>query len=266
MNIMPRRLSLPLLLQALLWLSLCCTSTWAMIEFDPAVTKVMINVGSNLDPAVPEVDDGSTVAIAIEPIVGCRIKHRKNLHVIHAAVSDSTSLNMMAVYNTNGVSSALTAPSEKAFWNKELQNSKVVPVLSMATVLGSIPTSVEIWFLKTDMQGHDYRSVVAAGPELRRVHYIRMETWFGNIRTYQGVENDFCLQVLPFMKEAGFELIFPYADHRYPGESASLEAVDMYCKKTHDDPPTAGLAEADAFFRRNDTQLSPPNWFYVAVI
>ena len=79
---------------------LACSCARATLTFPEKTQKVIINVGSSLDPAVPVVNDGTTIVIAVEPIVGCRIPPLPYLQVIHAAVAAKPSLTTMQVYNT----------------------------------------------------------------------------------------------------------------------------------------------------------------------
>ena len=50
----------------------------------------------------------------------------------------------------------------------------------MATVLRSFinaKSKPNIWYMKTDMQGHDYSALVGGGDLLKRVNYIKSECW-----------------------------------------------------------------------------------------
>ena len=51
----------------------------------------------------------------------------------------------------------------------------VVPVVRMSAVLSSVPSRIDIWLLKTDMQGYDAKALTDGGPLLRRVHYVAAE-------------------------------------------------------------------------------------------
>ena len=59
-----------------------------------------MNVGSNTQPSLSH--DPQTVAIAVEPMVGCRI--REQHHVLHAAVAAGNTLAFMQWYNKFGES------------------------------------------------------------------------------------------------------------------------------------------------------------------
>ena len=60
----------------------------SIFDIPPSVKEIVINVGSNLDPIMPAQTMGPCAhAIAIEPIVGCKIPSHPQLSVINAAVS-----------------------------------------------------------------------------------------------------------------------------------------------------------------------------------
>ena len=60
----------------------------SIFDIAPSVKEIVINVGSNLDPIMPAQTMGPCAhAIAIEPIVGCKIPSHPQLSVINAAVS-----------------------------------------------------------------------------------------------------------------------------------------------------------------------------------
>ena len=110
------------------------------LSLPPNVKRVMLNVGSFTTPVLPEGDD--TIAIAFEPIVGCEMKSHPNLYVVHTAVSANSSLATMQVYN-RGISSSLST-ANPGWWNTGKRHSgmKIVPTLSLATVIDSIPEHV----------------------------------------------------------------------------------------------------------------------------
>jgi hypothetical protein len=63
----------------------------------------------------------------------------------------------MQIHNKGGASSSLAAPTNKnAFWvgakNDGWPSHQIVPVISMKTLIDSIPPSIKIVHLKTDMQ------------------------------------------------------------------------------------------------------------------
>jgi len=108
----------------------------------------------SVDPILAPANDTSVIAMAFEPIVGHQIPVRDRLYVVHAAVSAKASLTMMHAYNRNGVSSSLTAALGTNGWSTGMNLGKpvLVPVVSMRMVLSSLPSSIELWYLKTDLQ------------------------------------------------------------------------------------------------------------------
>jgi len=234
-----------------------------MIALPANTSRVILNIGSHVTPIRPP-DDGSTIVIAFEPVVGCRIKPRPRLYVVHAAVAADTSLSTMGVYHANQGSSSLSPAYGSMDFAHQVQPSIIVPVLPMRTVIASIPVESEIWLLKTDMQGWDYAALVGAGELLRRVHYIRSECWLANTRPYNGPENDFCLHVLPYLTSQGFELVHMHGNSKarafvnnWKGVTGMRDAL-AFCETTKDRPARAGLLEADAYFKRSGARLPPP--------
>ena len=78
------------------WLLLSAPSP-ADLVFDPSVERVIVNVGSNTQPSLSH--DPQTVAIAVEPMVGCRIREQRNLH---GRAPANNTLAFMQWYNKLG--------------------------------------------------------------------------------------------------------------------------------------------------------------------
>ena len=154
------------------------------------------------------------------------------------------------------------------------------------------------------MQGHDFRALKSAGKLLaERVHYIMGEVWIKNgcARTqpasrrhvhgalrlssgsaldgtclcalvcrpvadvYQGVSNDFCRDLLPYMRSIGYEALALAPGHKYgrpPRHIFTATATaDAYCNSPEekDAKRIAGLSEGNAFWRVIGTSLKPPS-------
>lgn len=225
-------------------------------------SRVIMNIGSNIDPVLPPHDDPLTIAIAFEPVVGCLIKKHPRLYVVPAAVSAKGAWATMGVYNSHGLSSSLSAPStKKARYMKLLRRAQpevlFVPVLSMVQVLEGIPPEVEIWFIKTDMQGHDFEALAGGGELLKRVHYLRVEAWAENVYSYEGAHNDFCNDHFPYFTALGFEFVELtgyWKHHRFKGHDAAA----AFCALHKDDKAHHGIRDVDAFWRRKGTTMPPP--------
>jgi hypothetical protein len=218
--------------------------TGMKISLPYGTKKVIINIGSNIDPIVPREGDFSTHALAFEPIVSELIQPHPQLTVIPAAVSDASGLQTMRVYNERGVSSSLAKPASTQHWNNVPKRDgveKIVPILSFQDVLDSIPLDIEIAFIKTDMQGFDFKAVSSVGQALvsRGVKRLLTEVYLENTNTYEDVENDFCLHWIQYMSSVG------YAIHQL-GSMSGADAVSQ-CQTFHDQ--TSGLREADAYWR-----------------
>ena len=212
---MRQRLSIALVLS-------CCATTLGggglSLSGLPWYTKrVVMNVGSNLQPVLPPENDLNTSAIAFEPIVYCEIpvKHPR-LYVVKAAVSDADGLTTMSVYNQDALSSSLSA-AEDSTWNKAdrvMQTPPViVPVISMQNVLSSVPPHIDIWLLKTDMQGFDASAIKAGGDMLSRIHYVHAETYLLGAHPYKTAPgNSFCKDLLPTLTAKGFAPVGLYRE------------------------------------------------------
>jgi len=232
-------------------------------------TRLLLNIGSNMKPVLAPPHDNSTTALIFEPIVGCALAMKMpRLSVVVAAVSDENSISSMNVYNSAGLSSSLGTAAAAAPWNA---NSflRPVPVIAMRSVLDSIPTDITLWFIKTDMQGFDFRALSSAGRKLCRAHYLSTEVWVGNHKSYNDVKNDYCAQWLPHMLKLDYVPVGLVRDQPRPkrnlfvatkNESFALaheRAARSFCQ-TQSEEESAALYEANAYWMLRDTDMPPP--------
>jgi FkbM family methyltransferase len=170
-----------------------------MLSFPEGIKKLIINVGSNLDPPMPPDDDSSVGVIAVEPILATAsgIPHHDRLFVIAAALSNEHGFATMTVHNHEGVSSSLHKPADNTtnwvYKPDKYESVQFVPVLTLKHLLDAIPSEIEVTFLKTDMQGSDYSALKSAGSSLRRVARIQSEVWCNGEQSYVGAENDYSM-------------------------------------------------------------------------
>jgi FkbM family methyltransferase len=239
-----------------------------VIPFDipPTTKKIVINVGSNLDPIMPPESFGPcALAIAIEPIVGCQIPLHRQLSVIHAAVSDQPGVQSMRIYNANGLSSSLAKPSVGQSWNENKSRGdgtlRLVPVITLTSVIHAIPESVEIALIKTDMQGFDFTAIKEAGEALKkRVTHLKTEVWFDDVYTYDA-KNDLCRDWMPLMAKLGYTLMSASRNNMNQQQTEAQCATQL--KERPERPgvsESAGLREGDAFWVRNDVVESNPDF------
>ena len=233
--------------------------------FASTVNSVAINVGSNIDPIILTEEYGPcSPTIAVEPVVGCRIKKHPQINVLHAAVSENFGILSMKMYNKNGRSSSLARPSgnlERGVmdWNKKWKgNSQVmlVPVIPLSSILYAIPKHTKIQILMTDIQGYDFSAIKAAGPALlERVTHMVTEVWLDDMHTYD-LQNDLCRDFLPFMTNLGYTLVELRENYKDDYDVAKISARCERQMKARPKRPkgneTVGLNEADAFWVRND--------------
>lgn len=246
----------------------------ALLHLPNEIKTVIVNIGSNLDPLLPPEDDPTVAAIAFEPIVSCNISHHPRLYVVPAAVSSEDGMALMNVAHQHGVSSSLYEPTKKVHAMLSAntgvaETEKIVPMVAMTTFLNSIPERIDILHIKTDMQGHDYSALSSAGALLRRAHYLETEVYFRGVETYKGAKNDFCRDTFPFMRSIGFEVIGVYNRHKYSdslhksnlkhGIATDAASADAFCKReTLKGAVSVSLYEGNAYWKRNDTTLQPP--------
>lgn len=248
----------------MLWLALHA-SAWALDSLPPNIQSVLLNIGSNLDPVLPPSEDESIAAIAFEPLVAAAIKPHPRLYVVPAAVSSSHGLAMMDVLNRHGVSSSLSKhvskPFARAAWATSSVPARVVPVITMLDVLNSIPSSISIMYLKTDMQGYDFNAVQSAGKALTRVPYVMTEVYLQNRSTYANVSNDFCNDWLPHMLKIGY---IPRSLSTYSGIVPHMDTAQAqhYCanhKRANVDlTDKYTLTEGDAIWVLKGTSAPAP--------
>ena len=118
------------------------------LDLPLSVKEIIINVGSNLDPIMPAYTTGPcALSIAIEPIVGCKIRNHCQLSVLNAAVSDKLGVASMIKNNGDCVSLSLAEVAKNDSWNtdKECGDGKrvIVPVITLSSVLNVIPGRVQ---------------------------------------------------------------------------------------------------------------------------
>ena len=161
----------------------------------------LLNIGSNIDPiGGPAENDPSILTVAFEPLVHSDVRRRPRLYVVPAAISDAAGLALMNTFaGNNGLSSSLLSPAYTDYWNAHKASTSIVPVVSAKAALAMIPRRIEMWLLKTDLQGLDTHVLRAGGEELRRLHYITSEASILGLRSYRGSHNDFCADMLPLM-------------------------------------------------------------------
>ena len=243
----------------------------------PEGTKaVLLNVGSSLEPVLPAATADDVVAVAFEPLlhIAARIPEHPKLRVVPAAVSSFNGLRTMTVYNANGISSSLGPAAADSFWNTNASRGDgrliVVPVLSLRTVLESFAT-VDIPYLKTDMQGADFaaiHSVVETDPAmLRRIPYLLTEVWLHNEQSYLGFDNDLCRNWLPLMDDVGYTLVYIRVIESNELKGWERDDLDAWSQQWAYNPHIqcaadlanvshvrrGGLFEADVHWIRNDT-------------
>ena len=152
------------------------------LSFPPGITKLWINVGSHVDPPMPP--DAETAVLAIEPVLktAAAIEPHPNLYVVTAAISDTPSFAKFTIFN-RGMSSSLAEPVDpNIYWALKdggYPPFSIVPVLTLDHLIASIPDSIRIELVKTDMQSFDLRAAKSASLEsLARVEKYQAEVYW----------------------------------------------------------------------------------------
>ena len=173
------------------------------LHLSPSTKNVFINVGSNFDPIMPDEKLGPCAhTIAVEPVVANQIKPHPQLSVIPAAVANNPGVMSMKVMNWNGVSSSLVDVRSDY---PALKSNKytVVPVITLSSLLNSIPSTAKISVLMTDIQGLDFTAIKEAAEVIKeKVTHLKTEVWKNDEYTYDA-KNDLCRDWIPFMEELG---------------------------------------------------------------
>jgi len=229
----------------------------------PGVTSVVLNIGSNIDPVMPKESTGPcAIGIAFEPIVPHLIRTHPQIYVVPAAVVavSGGSLVSMYTYNQNGVSSSLSkASTTDQFWNNNKNRgdgkSKLVPSLTLETILQSIPVHIDIPYIKTDMQGYDFAAVRAGRTALleRGIKNIETETVWNDSYQYEDVYNDLCRDWLPYMTELGYIYDFRRENEGYcpPEKFETLEKAQQTCNDFISANPTRQKTNLDTKYTCN---------------
>jgi FkbM family methyltransferase len=190
------------------------------LKFPPGVKRLIINVGSNLQPPVPKDED--TAVIAVEPMLdtASRIPKHPRVFVVTAAVSSAVSIASFFSYNFNGESSSLSQMKDEdkgkatSWWADDKARQEgyapvsFVPVITLRMILDAIPPEMDILLLKTDMQGYDFTAVSAAGSEaLARIRQVYNEVnCHGFAWNPSAPLNDFDAVWADYMASRGFKL------------------------------------------------------------
>jgi len=234
------------------------------MKLPPRTQKIILNIGSNIDPILPRKRDGPcTLTIAFEPIVPEQIPLHPQVRVVPAAVSNQASLSTMYLYNEKAVSSSLSRATNEALrYFQQTDHStitKIVPVLTLTQVLRSIPTAVEILMLDTDLQGYDFTAVAAALPFPRRIPYLKTETTLDDdhYEPYIGTQNSLCRDWLPFLTAHGYHLVGTQVGGRrnvVPGFESTAQALQTCRRSSNNNNSYYKYKEVDALWSLDDIE------------
>ncbi len=153
------------------------------------VKRVWIDVGAaDLDTVPPDWrKSGDMLVIAVEPLTEYWSAWPDHERLIALPVALSTERGWLDFHvNRFAVTSSLLKSVEKSGYDDLTKTVQVrkVPVLRLEDVLERIPPTVEVEYLKTDVQGHDLQVLKSGGEQLRRVKRIKAEVI--NTAMYEG--------------------------------------------------------------------------------
>ena len=235
----------------------------------PANThSLYLNIGSHLNPVKPPANE-SIAVIAFEPILHAKLVPQERLFVVPAAVAGHCGLAMMQPYAKATGSASLSAPAKSSKWNQDKLPPVVVPVISFSQVLHSVG-SRPVWFLKTDMQGHDFSAISSVPCDVLRskVHYLMSEVYYGGVNTYANISNDYCADLLPHLLGCDYEPIAleptrigAFHNLHGGGEAAARRFCAQPQARGHPASNmgrSAGMRETNAYFRLRGSSLPPP--------
>jgi FkbM family methyltransferase len=229
----------------------------------PSTSMVVLNIGSNIDPILPRVENGPCAhSIAFEPMVPDQIPSHPQLTVIPTAVSNSSGSVTMHMYNSHGVSSSIYQADKKFGWAKGEHSggSRIVPLVSLQQVIAAVPLHIPIRLIMTDIQGHDFTAISSAIITItsRQIPYLRTEVSLDGTFAYPGAMNDLCRDWIPFMEQHGyvFEGLFP---PRTKAGWTTVEEILNSCQQQRLDrlDPRAALKELDALWRLASAPMNP---------
>lgn len=164
-----------------------------VIKLPQDVTRLVINIGSSVDPPVPTLPGQAT--IAFEPLIAAanQIPSHPRVFVVCAAVSNYYGMATFQKDTTRkGDSSSLgSVNGGKYSWLIAGMTPIIVPVVPLAAVLDSFAPTVTLDFLKTDMQGFDFVAVGSIGERIRRFETVEAEVYRRGWRTYAENANSF---------------------------------------------------------------------------
>jgi FkbM family methyltransferase len=185
------------------------------------VTRVWVDVGAHLLETTGEAfeSEQNLGLVAVEPQAQCWQKWPDNprlaaLPVALFLVRGTMDFNVNADDETSSLAATVVKKNSRhRLLDEKMKTVEVrkVPVLRLEDVLAAIPDSLEIEYLKTDVQGVDLQVIQSAGEQLRRVHRVRVEVinapYYANLSGHKPMPEQ---EMVAHMRKMGFEFV---ADH-----------------------------------------------------
>jgi FkbM family methyltransferase len=241
-----------------------------LISLHPLLAKLfnnnvlLIDIGCYNDPIRPPNNDNNVKVLAFEPNLDTisKIIPHPNLYIIPAAVSYDDTLSKFNFYNDGLSNSINEAHSSSLFIGNSTGLASIVPTLSLASILNSIDDTTDIVYMKTDIQGEDFKALKSAGTALTRIPFLKTEVSFGNYVIYNNATNDFCRHVYLYMDDLGYDAHYlEIVNQRYPHTFADTIAFCKYDVANGPKVPIVGMWEGNVWWKlRNYTARTEPGY------
>eukprot|EP00756_Hemistasia_phaeocysticola_P050093 Hpha_TRINITY_DN24757_c0_g1::TRINITY_DN24757_c0_g1_i1::g.110222::m.110222 len=178
-----------------------------------SAVNVIIDVGANVDPIMPSKNNTNEWVLAIEPVHGTLNKmrgHSRQLRVSAALSSGHPRLRFINLEHTDFQSSAsisnLTEDKKYGIFGVKQRGKQPVITIPLCAIIMAIPKSIEISYLKIDAQGHDLDVIRSAGRHILRIPLVMLEVNLDGFQSNVGAQNDFLMDVHPYMTRVGYRL------------------------------------------------------------
>lgn len=197
-------------------------------RFPPAVKKVVIDVGAHIlrfsRPYLRKAAD--TGVVAIEPLreSWARWPDNRRLVGVPAAISPERGTISFNV-NSNPVTSSVLGTAEGGLSAPTVEIRRV-PSLRLEDVLRRVPPGLDVFLLKTDVQGFDLAVLMSGGDALRRVSEVVTEIDLSSSYVGGGPgENAPEAEYDRYMESKGFKRIPGKADEYLRDRKLYIDAV-----------------------------------------
>ena len=181
-----------------------------------------------------------------------------------AAVSAGDAIMKLARggVSANFGSSTLLPPAGRTDGSRGIETRKwdriAVPVLSLSRIMDWAEDGGRrsILYIKTDMQGFDFKAMASIGSRAARIPFLKTEVWAFNLLSYSTssvVHNDLCRDWIPHMQSLNFSVAhvsFTSGRRLFNSIKPAVSDLRSLCAWDHKrgEAPRVGLGEADVYW------------------